>query len=515
MRRARPLPVLLLLCTTACWGGEPAPQDCATLTGEEADGCWAERATDPGLGVELRQRAALRIQDPSLRDLALLQSAHQLGEDACEAIQDRSSREACRQRTRRPHLDIPEPPEHSRTRPRDALPLDAPGAPQARARAEQACGEQPAALRGPCLQRAASREEPGLSWVACALIADPDLGGDCAAQAASRLGAAEEVELLAGLCGSLDDPRWRGECRFRGSEALPLSQLEAAARSCAQAEGFADECLKHLIQRQAQAAALRAMFGDAEETFAGMALDLERLEATLEAQPEAAWLRRLYWYEAFHALLVHAHDQGRLSSLIPQGVALLGTDPRAEIWRDCAGKLCALERAVAAEPGSPPDLEALAAPCGEVSPAGRGALLEAFEARQGSVATSEVPAPLQPGARCTVSAPTRRILVALWGLEQLGWDRSRAPVASALDHPEAIVRAYTLDMVEHKAFFWQRQDLAAQRWLVQRLATLAEKDPSEPIRQRAAVLGEALAAGERPGRWAFHSSGVCGTPGSP
>jgi hypothetical protein len=513
MHRLPALSVLLLLIGAACGGEAPQGQGCAQLAGEEADRCWADRATDPELEAEARQAAALRIQDPALRDLALVQSSPSLGYEACDAIQDRLSREACRQRTRRPHLDIPEPPEHSQDASGPPLPLDEPATRQARDRAELACGEQPEALRGPCLQRAASREEPSLSWVACTLIEELDLRGDCAAQAATRLGAAEEAALLTRLCGSLDDPRWRGECRFRGSEALPLSQLEAAAEICAQAEGFADECLKHLIQRQAQAASLRAMFGDVEETIAGMVLDLERLEPTLEAQPEAAWLRRLYWYEAFHALLVHAHDQGRLADLIPLGRALLGTDPRGEIWLDCAGKLCALERAARADPGSPPDLQALIAPCGSAPPRGDGPLLAPFEARQGSVATSEVPAPLQPAAGCDLSLETRRVLVALWGLEQLDWARSQAQVEQALAHPEATVRAYTLDMVEHKAFFWQRQDREGQDWLAQRLVTLAEADPSEPIQRRAAVLSEALQAGERPGRWAFHSSGVCGAPG--
>jgi hypothetical protein len=495
-----PLPLLVLAC-----GGGPAPsQDCSSLEGEPADHCWADRALDPTLDPQQHHAAALRVQDPALRDLALAQAAQGMGVDACDPILDPVLRVSCQTRNRRPHLDIPEPPEHSA------------GRAQAAAQAQQHCAIQPEGLRDLCLQRQAGQEPIERGWFVCTVIQDPDLRGDCAAQAATLLGAADRPALATGVCAAIEDTRWRGECQFRLSEALPLARVDVAAQACIAALGFEDECLKHLIQRQAQASALRARFGSAGETMAGMTQDLELLGGALEGQPADAWLRRLYWYEAFHALLAEALQQGRLAEVAPQGDAVLHEDPRQDLWRDCATKLCAYALAQGSEV---PDLASLrrgVGRCarGKVGPEQAATLLPptAPASRFGELATSEVPAPIQPAAGCTLDPHTRATIAALWGVEQLAWAYSEALVSEALAHPEPAVRAYTLDMVEHKAFFWQRQDRDGQRWLAGRLVTVAQSDASPPIRERAAVLAQALEAGERPGRWAFHSSGVCGEP---
>lgn len=504
------LPLLALAC------GQPtAPtSDCASVQGEAADRCWADRALDPGLDPQQHHHAALRIQDEALRDLALAQAAQGMGVDACDPIRDPVLRVSCQTRNRRPHLDIPEPPEHSAGRQQRALPPHGEPEAEAAARAEQACEDQPQRLRDLCLQRQAGAEPVAQGWYVCTAIDDPDLGGDCFAQAATRLGGADLPQLATGVCAAIGDARWRGECQFRLSEALPLARIDVAAQACIGALGFEDECLKHLIQRQAQASALRARFGTAPETMAGMGQDLALLEPAIAAQPAASWLRQLYWYEAFHALLAEALQQERLPQVAALGNAALTDDALLEPWWDCARKLCAYAHASQAGPGG---LEALSDAADRCTMAAGGdtaqlSLLspQAPASRFGELATSEVPAPLQPGAGCTPDHPTRTAITALWGLEQLPWADSQASVQQALAHPEPSVRAYTLDMAEHKAFFWQRQDREGQRWLAQQLTTVAQQDPQPAIRQRAAVLAQALDAGERPGRWAFHSSGVCG-----
>jgi hypothetical protein len=510
----RSLPLALPLLALACGQPQPAKVDCTALTGEPADRCWAERALDPQRDPQQHHAAALRIEDEALRDLALAQAAQGQGVDACDPIRDMVLRKSCQTRNRRPHLDIPEPPEHSAGRAPSALPPHGEPEAQAAARAQQHCDPQPEGVRDLCLQQRAGAEPVALGWYVCTGIRDPDLRGDCFAQAATLLGQADQPELATGVCAAIDDPRWRGECQFRLSEALPLTRVDVAAQACLGALGFEDECLKHLIQRQAQASALRARFGSASETMAGMAQDLEGLRGAIDPRPEEAWLRRLYWYEAFHALLAEALQGGRLAAVAPQGDTVLDGDPRQEPWRDCATKLCAYT--LAQQPGVP-DLDALRQGIGRCAYGPGGdeptpTLLAptAPASRFGELATSEVPAPIQPGAGCDLDPPTRATIAALWGLEQLAWDHSRALVDQALAHPEPTVRAYTLDMAEHKAFFWQRQDRDGQRWLTGRLATVAQGDPSAPIRQRATVLVEALEAGERPGRWAFQASGVCG-----
>jgi len=498
--------VLLAVVLPACNGA----QDCSERQGEPADRCWAERATDASLTGEQRHQAALEVGEPALRDLAIAQAATGLGLDACDPISDPQLRDSCQARTRRPHLDIPEPPEHAAGHTPTALGVDAPDQRAAIERAETACAGLPSGLVDLCKQRQASQEDATVGWVVCTTITDPDLQGDCSAQAATRLGAAEQAVQAAAVCGALEDPRWRGECSFRTSEALPLSRLEDSAEACIEALGFEDECFEHLVQRKAQSAALRARFGDADETMSGMASDLERLDRALGSRPAAPWLRRLFWYEAFHALLAQAHYQQRLGEVITQGQAALEGDPRGSIWADCATKLCARARAETADSTAPMGLDALAAPCGLLqgeppSPT----LLPSAGTGRGSLATSEVPAPIQPAAGCEISPDARTVIAALWGLEQLDWAHSQPQVELALAHSEPTVRAYTLDMVEHKAFFWQRQDRSGQLWLAQRLEALAQEDPSHPIQQRASVLATALTDGERPGRWAFHSSGMC------
>ena len=507
-------PLLALLLAWGCDSGSSTQRSCESLDAPERDRCLADRAMDPALSPQDHHAAALGIQDPELRDLALAQAATGLGLDACDPIQDPLLRSSCQARTRRPHLDIPEPPEHSAGLQASTQLSLSEAEREAQAQASRACADQPAGLRDLCLQRQAGREQALLSWVACTDIQDDALRGDCAAQAATRLGAAEHTELATKVCASLEDPRWRGECLFRLSEAMPLAQVEASAQACLSALGFEDECLKHLIQRQAQASALRARFGTAQETMAGMALDLGRLDSAIDTQPAAPWLRDLFWYEAFHALLAEALQQDRLANVAALGNHALAGDGRLDTWMDCSAKLCSRAAAQQAEPLDLAALVEVAARCTDVaggvtapisllSPSAPGS-------RFGELATSEVPAPIQPASGCGLYRGARTTIAALWGLEQLDWAHSQQPVEQALAHPDATIRAYTLDMVEHKAFFWQRQDRGGQQWLAQRLHALAQDDPSQPIRERAAVLATALDAGERPGRWAFHSAGVCG-----
>ncbi len=520
--RARPRPLTLalaLILAQGCSGESEEPLDCGTRSGERSDRCWAERAVDAELEVQDRHQAALRIQDPTLRDLALSTVAPSLGVDACDTIHDTMLRRSCQARTRRPHLDIPEP-----DRPVAALPTPTPtlsvqGAEELEAirRTEEACDPLPSGLQDPCRQQRVDSEPPSLCWVPCTLVQDDDLRGDCAARAATRLGIAELPELAAAVCATLEDPRWRGECSFRTSEALPLNRPGDCVTACTQALGFEDECRKHLVQRHAQATVLRARFGHADDVLFGLTTEGSTLSEALADQPDAAWLARLYWYEAFHALLAEALQHERLEATIAAGGPTLATREREGPWRDVATKLCAYH---AARQGSLDSLEALRArvtACTEAvdTPEESDSLLpsQAPRSRFGELTTSEVPAPIQPRAGCELTPDTRRDITALWGLEQLPWSQSEALVERALAHPEPAARAYTLDMVEHKAFFWQRQDREGQLRLAERLTTQAQDDPSAPVRERAAILAQALEAGERPGRWAFHASGVCA--GSP
>ncbi len=519
--RHRPSALLIAVALYLGCDGETPALDCGSQEGEASDHCWAERAADTSLDTQARHQAAQRVQDATLRDLALSTVAPSLGVDACDTIHDTMLRRSCQARARRPHLDIPEPDRAPRALPGPALTVQDAQERAAHTRAQEACEPLPDALRGPCYKRHVDLEPATLCWVPCTLIEDGDARGDCASHAATRIGVAERPELAAALCGSLEDARWRGECNFRASEALPLSRLGDALDACERALGFEDECRRHLVQRQAQAAALRARFGDAGETLQGMSGDADALLHALGAQPEAAWLQRLYHYEAFHALLAEALQQRRLEAVIAAGGAALDEgDPRRGPWRDVAGKLCAYD---AARAGELTDLDSLrdrvrACAFAPVPAEALATLLpsQGPRSRFGELTTSEVPAPIQVGAPCAMTADTRALNAALWGIEQLPWSASEALVREALVHPEPTVRAYAMDMAEHKAFFWHRDDREARARLAARLAQLAQDDPSAPIRARAAVMAEALAAGTRPARWAFHSTDVCAaTPPTP
>ncbi len=512
---SRLTPELLALLLVAACGGDPSgASDCQALTEAVArDACWAARLSEASLPATERLALAQRIEDAELRDLALAEVAPGLGLDACQAIQDPLLRDGCSTRARRPHLSIPEPAASTTVRTEEAPVLDG-AALRAMERGKEACQDVPEGLRDHCLQRQALAEEPALGWALCTAMGDPDQRGDCDAAQGTRLGAAGDAVLAARICASTPDASWRDECFFRTSEALPLTTLAAKAEACERAGRFRDECFRHLVQAAAQAGTLRGRFGDLAETLEGLDQDWNDLAAVLPADADVAWHHFLFAYEAYHALLGTAAQHERLASAAVTGERLLANQEALPWWRDCAQQLCVrtrLEASGAALAG----LDEILAPCPRTPDAPRldesAAVFPGGDTpvRYRQVAISEVPAPLWPGSGCAPGGDARQAIVGLWALEPLPWAQSTTALDQALRHPATSVRAYALDMAEHKAFFWHRDDDTGGSWLAERLATVTTNDPHPPIRARAGVLVAGLEAGERPARWAMAAEGAC------
>ena len=221
--------------------------------------------------------------------------------------------------------------------------------------------------------------------------------------------------------------------------------------------------------------------------------DLAELEEALPTGSDLDWYRFLFGYEGYHALLSAAAQHGSLDAVATAGHDGLDDATRRSWWRDCALKLC-VRTHLEAGGGAPSGLTDALAPCqpGRSAPAGppetplfpAGPTPSSYR----QLAISEVPAPLWPGSGCAVEADARTAIAVLWALEVLPWTQTTAVLDEALDNPAAAVRVYALDMAEHKAFFWHRDDPQGSAWLAERLGAVATSDPRPPIRERAAVL---------------------------
>jgi len=455
------------------------------------------------------ERAA-EIQDTRLRDLLLSQVAHRAGLDGCEAIQDRPLRQACLVRARRPHLDIPEPSQAG------DQPSRPPEISQGARSAAQNCERRSPGLLDACLLSRSIRADPLEAGSLCQAMVDEANRGDCLAQLATRLGAAGEATQGSSLCQGAPAGLWHAECFFRLAEELPLAALPAKVQACSSAGRFADECLRHLLQQQASAGSLRARFGSLQETLLGMEQDRDELLGLLPDPGLLPRRERLFWYEGFHALLAEAAQRDQLGPITSQGLSLLRDDPRGLWWWDCALQLCVRSQLQQRSgTGDPLGLSGLLALCPDPVAAQGPLPTPAFASpsappeRLAKLAISEVPAVLEPTAGCTLDAVGRQSVLALWGLEVLPWAVSRLALEQALVHSQLPVRAYALDMAEHKAFYWERDDHQGWSWLAGQLRSVADSDPHPALRARAALLEEGLAQGQRPARWALEAEAVC------
>jgi hypothetical protein len=510
LHRLPTLTALLGAFALACSGD---PSDCEALEGAARDGCLAERvvalAGDPARALAEAQR----IQERATRDLALAHVAHEHGLGDCEAITGAVLRQSCLTVARRPHLKIPEPGEPAQAT--TATPAGPSLEPSQRARvttAAMACADLEPSLGDACLRREAGGLDPELAWMLCLEVGDARLRGDCLAETASQLAERSQGTLSLEVCEHGTPGLWQDECFFRASEAMPVRGAERA-QACERAGRFQDECLRHLIQARAQAGVQRARFGSFAETLGGLERDLEELLPLLGDGVEGQ--QRLFWYEAFHALLGQAHGRGQLEPVMSLGRAALAGDPRAIWWEDCALQIgMRVWYALQPAPGGMDDFEAaalwlLSHPTGgdpEQAPllveiGGGGPAVE--------LAISEVPAPLAPETGCRPDAAARRAILALWSLEPASFPRSRLALGQALQQEALTVRVYALDMAEHKAFFWHRDDELGLAWLGDALAAVERDDPHPALRERAGVLRAGLASRQRPGRWALASEAVC------
>jgi len=497
---------LFILSVGSACGLEPLARDCLSLTAEARDECLADEALTLVDTPDAALERASQIESTATRDLVLSHLARTHGTGSCDGITDRVLRESCSTLAQRPHLSIPEPTDAE--------------APAAEARVPQtsgACGTLPQALTDACLRREAGRGEPGQARDACLGIASLDLRGDCLADTAVRLANTGAPQQAADLCALAPAGPWQDECFFRLSEATPIRQLEPRSNLCKQAGRYRDECQRHLIQASAHAGALRARFGSLDETLEGLALDLEAMVSLLEPEQRSP-AAQLFWYEAFHVMLGEAAQRSSLPELGSMGRAALVGDPRAPWWTDCwiaVGVRTWMIDQPAPEPGVGADLDQLqghadamlmGAPERSAADAplfvGPGPTPPPYP----NLAIGEVPSPLTLG--CPLDSDARQAIRALWGLEILPFGPSINAFEGASRHRDVAVRAYALDMLEHKVFFWQRDDPDRDRAAIW-LSRTSENDPSPAIRARAANLAEGLQADERPGRWALSRDTIC------